>query len=307
MTVDFLTLLLVWAFAALENATPLIFVTLGETLTQRTGVINLGVEGEMLFGACFGFGVAAATGNPWLGLLAGIAAGAGLSLVHAFVVLVAHANQIACGIAVWLVGLGVTSYVGRAFVGGEVRRLPWPSPDRLDRIPLIGPALAEIGLPALFALVATALAAWWLARTRTGLAWRAAGESAEIALENGLSPIRSRFLAILTGGAFAGLGGAILSINYTQTWAQDITKGQGLIAVGLVIVARWQPALVLPVCMVFGLAETAALRLPAAGIEVSSYFLSSLPYLAVLAVIVLSHVLSPVRAAMPMDLRAVFR
>lgn len=307
MTFEILTIVLVWSFAALANATPLIFVTLGETLTQRTGVINLGVEGEMLVGACFGFGVAAHTGSPWLGLAAGAACGAGLSLVHALVVLGARANQIASGIAVWMLGLGLTSYAGRAFVGGNVTALPKPDTASLREVPVIGPALAEIGLMAVFALVAVGFAVWWLACTRTGLTWRAAGESADIAVENGLSPTRARFFAIVTGGALAGIGGAGLSIDYTQTWAQEITKGQGLIAVGLVIVARWQPALVLPVCIIFGLAETAASRLPASGIEMSSYLLSALPYLSVLAVIILSHLFAPVRSAMPTDLRAVFR
>lgn len=307
MTAELLTLVLVWAFAALASATPLIFVTLGETLTQRTGIINLGVEGEMLVGACVGFGVAAATGNPWLGLAAGAATGSALSLLHALLVLGAQANQIASGIAVWMLGLGLTSYVGRAFVGGEVTPLPRPDAASLREIPILGPALSQVGLLAALAVIAVVASAWWLARTRTGLAWRAAGESPEIARANGLQPTRARLCAILTGGALAGFGGAGLSIDYTQTWAQDISKGQGLIAVGLVIVARWQPALVLPVCLVFGLAETAALRLPAAGVEVSSYLLSALPYLAVLAVIILTHLIAPVRSTMPMDLRAVFR
>jgi len=171
MMIDILTLVLVWGFAALANATPLIFVTLGETLTQRTGVINLGVEGEMLVGACFGFGVAAQTGNPWLGLAAGAACGAALSLVHAFVVLGAQANQIASGIAVWMLGLGVTSYAGRAFVGGNVPSLPKPDTAALREIPVIGPALAQIGLLAIFALIAVAIAIWFLARTRTGQIW----------------------------------------------------------------------------------------------------------------------------------------
>lgn len=303
---DIVTILLVWGFAALANATPLIFVTLGETLTQRAGVINLGVEGEMLVGACFGFGVAAATGSAALGLATGAAAGAALSLIHALAVLGARANQIASGIAVWMLGLGVTSYAGRAFVGGDVTPLPWPDVAALRGIPVIGPGIAQIGPTAILAVAVVAAAAWWLARTRPGLACRAVGESAEIAAENGLNPVRTRLAAIVAGGMLSGLGGAVLSIEYTQTWAQEITKGQGLIAVGLVIVARWQPGLVLPVCLIFGLAETAALRLPVAGLEMSSYLLSALPYIAVLAVLVATHAAASVRSAMPRDLRAVF-
>lgn len=307
MSIDILTLAFALSMTALAAATPLIFVTLGETLTQRTGVINLGIEGEMLFGACFGFGATMATGNPWLGLAVGALSGAALSLVHAGLVLGARANQIASGIAVWIVGLGVTSYAGRRFVGGQVTPPPRPDSSALREVPVIGAGLSQIGVTAILAVIAVAIAAWWLAHTRTGLVWRASGESAMIARENGLNPMRARFLAILTGGALAGFGGAVLSIDYTQTWVQEITKGQGLIAVGLVIVARWNPILVLPVCFVFGLAEIASVRLPAAGFEMSSYAFLALPYLAVLAVIVLTHALAHVRSAMPADLRAVFK
>lgn len=304
---DIATLIFVWGLAALANATPLIFVTLGETLTQRTGVINLGVEGEMLAGACFGFGAAAATGDPWLGLIAGVCAGVGFSLVHAGLVLGTGANQIASGIAVWMLALGVTSFVGRAFVGGRVAAPPGLRESWAADLPIVGPGLAQLGVGAPLAVLAAAFAAWWLARTRPGLARRAAGESADIARRSGMNPIRARFAAILTGGALAGFGGALLSIDYSQTWAQEMTKGRGLVAVGLVIVARWRPALVVPVCLVFGLAETAALRLPAAGVEASPHLLSCLPYVAVLMVLVVNHAIGPVRAAMPADLRAVFR
>lgn len=307
MILDLLSLVLVIGFTALAAATPLIFVTLGETLTQRTGVINLGVEGEMLFGACFGFGAAMATGSPWIGLATGALAGAGLSLVHAALVLGARANQIASGLAVWILGLGITSYAGRRFVGGQVNPLPRPDAATLREIPVLGPGLAQAGLAALIAVLAVVMAAWWLAQTRTGLVWRSAGESAQITRENGLDPVRARLSAIVTGGCLAGFGGAVLSIDYTQTWAQEITKGQGLVAVGLVIVARWNPLLVLPVCFVFGLAQVAAVRLPAAGFAMSPYLFLALPYLAVLIVIVLTHALANVRSAMPADLRAVFK
>ncbi len=207
MSIDILTLAFALSMTALAAATPLIFVTLGETLTQRTGVINLGIEGEMLFGACFGFGATMATGNPWLGLAVGALSGAALSLVHAGLVLGARANQIASGIAVWIVGLGVTSYAGRRFVGGQVTPPPRPDSSALREVPVIGAGLSQIGVTAILAVIAVAIAAWWLAHTRTGLVWRASGESAMIARENGLNPMRARFLAILTGGALAGFGG----------------------------------------------------------------------------------------------------
>jgi general nucleoside transport system permease protein len=305
MDADLLLLLAGWCAATLRSATPLLFVTLGETLTQRTGVINLGVEGEMLAGACTGFGVAVATGDPWLGLGAGALAGATLSLLHAGLVLGTRANQIGSGIAVWIIALGTTSYFGRAFVGQQVTPLApfatWGREGSFLHI-LFGQMTAPVPL----AVVAVFIAAWWLFRTRAGLAWRVVGESAAVAAENGLKPTLIRFQGIVVGGLLAGFGGAVLSIDYTQTWAQEITKGRGLIAVGLVIVARWQPLLVLPICLLFGLAEVGVLRAQAAGLEGSSYLTATAPYLAVLVVLILGHVLARRASGMPADLRAIF-
>ena len=247
MMAEILTIVLVWGFAALASATPLIFVTLGETLTQRTGVIDLGVEGRCWSApasARAGRCRAAARGADfWPGsrrraAVAGARAGRARRA----------GEPIASGIAVWMLGLGVTSYAGRAFVGGEVTPLPRLAAADLREIPVIGPGLAQIGLSSLLAVAAVSVAAWWMARTRTGLGWRATGEVRGDRAREWPRPGARQVLAIVTGGALAGFGGALLSIDYTQTWAQEITKGQGLIAVGLVIVARWQPGLVLPVC-----------------------------------------------------------
>lgn len=295
-----------WCIAVMRSATPLIFVTLGETLTQRTGVINLGVEGEMLVGACVGFGVAVATGNPWLGLLAGAAAGMLLSSLHAGLVLVAHANQIGSGLAVWMVALGATSFFGRSLVGNQVTPLPSLGSAVTDPIPFVGVLLGQMTAAVPLALAAIILSAIWLNRTRTGLVWRAVGESAAIAAQNGARPLLVRFQAILTGGFLAGMGGAILSVDYTQTWAQEITKGRGLIAVGLVIVARWRPTLVLPICLLFGLAEVSVLRIQSAGIESSSYLLATLPYVTVLVILILGHLSARRDVSMPADLKSVF-
>jgi simple sugar transport system permease protein len=295
-----------WCIAVLRSSTPLLFVTLGETLTQRTGVINLGVEGEMLVGACVGFGVGIATGNPWLGLAAGALAGAALSSLHAAFVLGARANQIGSGLAVWMLALGATSFFGRELVGNQVTPLPAMGSALTDPLPFFGVLFRQMTPAVPLALVAIVLAAIWLEQTRTGLRWRSVGESARIAAENGVRPILVRFQAILVGGFLAGLGGAILSVDYTQTWAQDITKGRGLIAVGLVIVARWRPALVLPVCLLFGFAEVAALRIQAAGIESSSYLLATLPYVTVLLILIAAHGSARRDTSMPADLRGVF-
>ena len=274
--------------AALRSATPLLLAMLGETLTQRTGVINLGVEGEMLMGACIGFAIAATTGNPILGLAGGALAGLLLSTVHAGLVLGARANQIGSGLAVWMIGLGITSYYGRTFVGGRVESLR-PLGAYVPDAPLLVRAILDQVTPtAPLALMLACLAGLWLFRTRSGLSWRTVGESADVARALGLRAARIRLQSILLGGFLAGLGGAVLSVDYTQTWAQDITKGKGLVAVGLVIVARWNPYLVIPTALLFGLSETSVLRLQAAGVAISPSLLAAAPYLLAVLVIVCS-------------------
>lgn len=306
MDADFLAVLATWTVATLRSATPLIFATLGETLVQRVGLINLGTEGEMLAGACAGFAVCAATGNPVLGLAAGAMTGALLSLVYSGLVLGARANQIGAGLAVWMLALGVTSYAGRVLVGGQVAPLANLGGPATDGLPFLGPMLSQMTAAVPLAIGAVFLAAWWLDSTRPGLRWKAVGESAEIAAQNGVHPLRVRLTAVTAGGFLAGLGGAILSVDYTQTWAQDMTKGRGLVAVGLVIVARWKPALVLPVCIVFGLSEVATLRVQSAGLEVSPHLLGATPYAVVLVILIASHLFARRASAMPADLKAVF-
>jgi len=306
VTADFVALLATWCIATLRGATPLIFATLGETLTQRVGIINLGVEGEMLTGACVGFAVGVATGNPWLGLMAGALAGGALSLLHAGLVLGAGANQIGSGLAVWMIALGGTSFFGRALVGNQVTPLPNLGSSLTDGIPFVGTVMAQATMAVPLAILAVAFVAWWLAQTRPGLRWKAVGESARIAAENGIQATRVRVTAIVVGGLLAGFGGAVLSVDYTQTWAQEMTKGRGLVAVGLVIVARWKPALVLPVCLLFGLAEVSVLRVQSAGYEFSPHLLGTFPYLVVLVVLVLSQIFARRASAMPADLKAVF-
>jgi simple sugar transport system permease protein len=296
-----------WIAASLRSATPLMIVMLGEALTQRTGVINLGVEGEMLMGACVGFAVAATTGSPLLGLLAGTFAGAVLSTVHAGLVLGARANQIGSGLAVWMIGLGLTSYFGRTFVGGQVPPV-LPLGAHLPNAPaFIRAILDQITWTAPAALALAVLGGLWLYRTRTGLNWRTVGESADVARALGIPAMWVRLQAIMVGGLFAGLGGAILSVDYTQTWAQDITKGKGLVAVGLVIVARWNPFLVIPTALLFGLSETSVPKLQAGGIAISPSLLATIPYVFAIVVVVFAQSQGRRSAAMPADLTAIFR
>jgi general nucleoside transport system permease protein len=295
-----------WAAAMLRSSTPLMMVTLGETLTQRIGIVNLGVEGQMLCGACVGFAVAAHTGSPALGLAAGAIAGVLLSLVHAALCLGCSANQIGSGIAVWTLGLGLTSYFGRAAVGGQVSGLaPIAGPGFSD-VPFAGPILTQLTPIAPLAILIVLAAGLWLYRTRTGLSWRVVGESFEAARALGIRPLVVQASGILLGGLLSGFAGAILSVDYTQTWANEMTKGRGFVAVGLVIVARWNPFLVLPVVLLFGLSEAATLRLQATGLTLSPYLIACLPYLVCLVCVIVVSLREGKIGGMPGELVSVF-
>jgi len=295
-----------WVAAMLRSSTPLMMVTLGETLTQRVGIVNLGIEGQMLCGACVGFAAAAQTGSPELGLVAGAFAGASLSLVHAVLCLGCSANQIGSGIAVWTLGLGLTSYFGRAAIGGKVSGLASIAGPDFANVPFVGPILTQLTPVAPLAIALVLFAGFWLYRTRTGLNWRVVGESFEASRALGIRPLLVQAQAILVGGLLSGFAGAILSVDYTQTWANEMTKGRGFVAVGLVIVARWNPNLVLPVVLLFGLSEAATLRLQAVGLTISPYLIGCLPYVVCLMCVVIVSLREDRIGGMPAELASVF-
>lgn len=281
--------------SALRSATPLRFALLGECLTQRAGRINLGVEGQMLVGAAAGYGATALTGSPWLGLLAGALAGALLSLVFALLTVPAAANPFASGLAVWMLGFGLSAYAGTGLVGLRIEGF---EPLAWGLTPSIVLALALVPLIGL-----------WLYRTRTGLRWRAVGESPETARAAGIAPWTVIVSAIAVGGLLSGLGGAALSVDYTRTWAEGMTAGRGLVAVGLVIVARWNPWLALPAALLFGAAEALSLRLQAADSAISAHLLHTLPYLTSLSVFAVTCLRLGARrgdGGAPAGLKAVF-
>lgn len=256
--------------ASIRAATPLLFVLLGECLTQRVGRINLGVEGQMLVGAAAGYGVAAASGHPWLGLAAGAGVGTALSLVYALLTLPARANQFASGLAVWMLGFGLSAYAGAGLVGQHIDGFA----------PLAGGMTPTMVL----ALLLVPCIGLWLYTTRTGLRWRAVGESPAVAKAAGVRPELTIALGIAAGGLLSGLGGAALSVDYTRTWAEGMSGGRGLVAVGLVIVARWNPWWTLPAALLFGGTEALSLRLQAAHSTIPAHLLHTLPYLVSLAV-----------------------
>lgn len=286
--------------AALRSATPLLWALLGETVTQRAGIVNLGVEGQMLVGAATAFGIVAATGNPWLAVTGGAIAGLCLSTAHAVLCLRYRANQFASGLAVWMIGFGLSGYLGASLVGQSIQGfeplgtyLPWLGP--------LAPLSPTVPLSWLAVLLCAAL----LNATRLGLNLRAVGESDLGARAAGLDPSSLKTFAILFGGALSGIGGASLAIDYAQTWAEGMTRGRGLVAVGLVIVARWNPLLAFPAALLFGAGEALSLRAQTAGATTSAHLLHALPYVASLAVFVLSCAFVRSRSAAPAGLRAV--
>ena len=285
--------------AALRSATPLLWTLLGEIIAQRAGVINLGVEGQMLVGAATAFGVTARTGNPWLGLASGALAGAALSVMHAALCLRYHANQFASGLSVWMVGFGVSSYLGASLVGQSITGFS-PLTGWFAKLPLLGALTPTV----LLALLAIPICVALLFFTRWGLGWRAVGESTAAARIAGLNVTALQTSAVVLGGALSGIGGAALAIDYAQNWAEGMTRGRGLVAVGLVIVARWNPIWALPVALVFGGAEALSLRVQSAGATTSAHLLHTLPYVLSLGVFVITCLLRRQNAA-PAGLRTV--
>lgn len=289
---------------AIRAGTSVLFACLGEVIAEKAGVVNLGTEGSMLFGAFAGFAVTAQTGNPYIGVLAGGVAGALFALIHAYLVVTRGANQLASGLVVMILAQGVTAFFGRGYVDQQITGLNPLHVPLLSDLPAIGPILFNhdiltyLSLPLAFAL--------WLVfnRTKWGLVLRATGERDEVAFASGYSPTHVRYLAVAAGGFLAGIGGAQLSVAYTLNWVENMTQGRGLVAVALVIFAGWSPLRAVLGCYLFGGAIALQLALQARGIPVSPFFLSMIPYLLTLTVLLV--VGQRRQYAMPEGLRAVF-
>lgn len=271
--------------AAVRSGTPVLYATLGEILTERAGIMNLGLEGVMLVGAYAGFSVTKSTGNPWLGLLAAALAGALLVTVHAFACVHLGANQVVSGLALTLCGTGLSSLLGRASIGETIRGLgPLPLPG-LSQIPFLGPVFFRHDPLVYVSYLLTAFLCWFLFSTRSGLNLRAVGENPRAADAMGLPVARIRYLYTLLGGALAGLGGAYLSVVYTQMWVEGMTAGRGWIALALVIFGIWHPLRAALGSYLFGGVEALQLRIQAAGSSVPAPLLLMLPYLLTILVL----------------------
>lgn len=272
---------------AIAAATPLIFAGLGELVAERTGVINLGVEGMMLTGAIAGFALAAETGyGAAAGLPAGALAGAATALIFAFFALSLAANQAACGLALTIFGIGLSAFIGQHYVSYSLPGLQPLAIPLLADIPVIGPVLFKQDAVVYLSFIAFAVVAWTLAKTRLGLLLKAVGESPEAAHAIGYPVLGIRYGAVAFGGAMAGIAGAYLSTVYTPLWVQNMSAGRGWIAVALVVFATWKPTRLLLGAYLFGAVTILQFHAQGLGIDVPVQFLAALPYAATIVVLV---------------------
>jgi ABC-type uncharacterized transport system permease subunit len=274
--------------AAVRAGTPILLAALGELLAERAGILNLGVEGMMLVGALTGFVVSQQSGEPWFGLLAAGCAGVALSAIHALLTITLHANQVVSGLALTLFGTGLSGVLGRAFVGLPAQgftpvpvlalaNVPWLGKIFFQHDPLV--YLAYLLVPVVWIL---------LHRTRPGLKVRAVGEDPGSADAMGISVAAVRYLCVLVGGLAGGLGGAYLSLVYTQMWIDNMTAGRGWIALAMVIFGAWNPLRTALGAYLFGGVQALQLRLQAIGIAMPTYLMMMAPYGFTILVLVLA-------------------
>lgn len=268
-------------------STPLLLAAIGELVVERSGVLNLGVEGMMAVGAVSGFGAALLTGSPVIGALAAVAAGAVLSLLFGFLTLTMVSNQVATGLALTLLGLGLAGLMGESFVGQpgvQMEKIVIPG---LTAIPFIGPILFGQDPLVYVSLLIVAATSYVLFRTKAGLIIRAVGDSHQSAHALGYSVIGVRYLCVMFGGACAGLAGGYLSVVYTPQWVENMTAGRGWIALALVVFASWLPWRIVLGAYLFGTITVMGFSLQGYGVGIPSQFLSSLPYIVTILVLVM--------------------
>ena len=286
--------------ATLNAGTILAIAGLGLLINERAGVVNLGAEGMMLVAAIAGFATAVQTGNDWLAFGAGALAGAVMAAAFGVLVIWLNTNQYATGLALSLFGVGFSAFVGIRYTQEKLGERPNFEIPGLADVPFLGPALFRQHPMVYVAIALTAAIAWFLYRSRSGLVLRAVGESPESAHALGYPVRRIRFAAVLFGGALCGISGAYISTVYTPLWVEGMIAGKGWIALALTTFATWRPARVLLGAYLFGGVTMLQFHLQGEGVQVPSQFLTMLPYLATIVVLVLiSRNASFIRINMP--------
>ncbi len=273
--------------ATIAAGTPLVYAALGELVTEKSGVLNLGVEGMMLVGAISGFITMAKTGSLFLAVVCGMTAGALMSLVFAILTLYLMANQVASGLALTIFGIGLSAFMGIKYTSVALNGVPELHIPILSDIPILGRLVFSYDILIYLSLLILAGVAWFLYKTRAGTILRAIGESPKSGHALGFSVIGIRYLAVLFGGAMAGIGGVYVAVAYTPMWVEGMVAGRGWVAIALVVFATWRPLRVMVGAYLFGGVTIAQFHIQGLGIEIPSQFLSMLPYLATIAVLVI--------------------
>ena len=265
---------------------PLIFAAIGALLVERSGVLNLGVEGMMIVGALLGFVVISHTNNAYLAVLAALVAGMVIALIFAFLTQFLLTNQVATGLALTLFGLGFAAFAGREYTEVTIDLIGPIYIPILSEIPYVGPSLFSLNPLIYLAFFMVYIVWWFLFKTKQGLILRAIGDNHDAAHAIGHNVVLYRFMAILFGGAMAGLGGAFLSLVQVPIWGEGMTAGRGWIAIGLVVFASWQPFRVILGAVLFGGITVLQLHAQGFDIRISAQYLSMLPYLATIVILV---------------------
>lgn len=285
MSIDLIFLILA---AAVQAGTPILYATLGEIITERSGILNLGVEGMMIFGAFSGFLTLFLTQNPWLAFLVSGLAGALLASFHGLACLIFRSSQVVSGLTLTILGLGLADYLGTPYIGRITTGFSKFSIPVLSDLPVIGQIFFQQDALVYVSFFLVPVVWVFLRRTSLGLLLRAAGENPVALAAAGVSPRKMRWLGTLLGGFLVGLGGGYLSLAYTHQWTHSITAGRGWIAVALVIFAFWRPGRAVLGAYLFGGIWVFQLRLQATGTMVPAYLLSMLPYALTLAALLVS-------------------
>ena len=280
---------------AIAAGTSLVFATIGEIYTERSGILNLGVEGIMIMGAVIGFATAYHTDSAWVGVVGAMIAGGALAFVHAFLTITMRAEQVVTGLAITLAGVGLASFLGQKLgpegaplVGLNGPRFQDIAIPGLSQIPIIGPALFDQDALVYLMYVVAFASSYFLYKTRSGLHLRAVGESPQTADAMGVSVFGTRYLYTIAGGMLIALGGAHLSLAYTPGWTENLTGGRGWIAVALVIFAAWDPLRAVLGALLFGGVHAIQFRLQAKGTTIPASLLNMLPYILTVVVLVLT-------------------
>lgn len=268
-------------------STPLLLAATGELVTEKAGVLNLGVEGMMLVGAIAAFATAVSTGSGLFAILVGAFSGVAVAAIFAVLTLTFLANQVATGLALTIFGVGLSALIGSSFVGISLEPLPQLNVEVLSTIPILGELLFGHDILVYLSFIMILLAGYFLSTTRSGLILRAVGESHDSAHALGYSVLTVRYLAVLFGGFMSGLAGSYLSLVYTPLWAENMTAGRGWIALALVVFGTWRAGRIAFGAYLFGAITILQLHVQGWGINIASQFMTMLPYIATIVVLVL--------------------